>query len=270
MTRAFSWQNCISLCPASFRIPRPNLPVTPGVSWLPTFAFQSPIMKKTLFGGWSEKKDFYLSFIWDLRLQTKQVTSTLKVKSCPTLCDPMYCSLPGCSVYGIFQAIVLEWIAISFSRGSSQPRDRTRVSHTVGRCLTVWATREVPLYEVELVMDREAWHAAIHGVAKSRTRLSDWTELNWTETTCVVQTECLKLIFKVLSPVPFSGSRGFLWEKFQGSYGFSLFAPLPPWEREMGCFLFTACLVRGSLKEPPWELGLYSLRLERTGQTYRK
>ena len=41
---AFSWQNSISLCPASFRIPRPNLPVTPGVSWLPIFAFQSPIV----------------------------------------------------------------------------------------------------------------------------------------------------------------------------------------------------------------------------------
>ena len=40
MTSAFFWQNSISLCPASFRIPRPNLPVTPGVSWLPTFAFQ--------------------------------------------------------------------------------------------------------------------------------------------------------------------------------------------------------------------------------------
>ena len=39
----------ISLCPASFRIPRPNLPVTPGVYWLPTFAFQSPVMKRTFF-----------------------------------------------------------------------------------------------------------------------------------------------------------------------------------------------------------------------------
>ena len=50
MTSAFSWQNSISLCPASFRIPRPNLPVTPGVSWLPTFAFQSPIMKRVRLG----------------------------------------------------------------------------------------------------------------------------------------------------------------------------------------------------------------------------
>ena len=40
-----------------------------------------------------------------------------------TLCDPVDCSLPGSSVHGIFQAIVLEWIAISFSRGSSQTRD---------------------------------------------------------------------------------------------------------------------------------------------------
>ena len=44
-------------------------------------------------------------------------------QSCPTLCDPMDCNLPGSSVRGIFQARVLEWGAISFSRGSSQPRD---------------------------------------------------------------------------------------------------------------------------------------------------
>ena len=52
-------------------------------------------------------------------------------QSCPTLCEPMDCRLPGSSVHGIFQAIVLEWIAISFSRGSSQPRDRTQVSRVV-------------------------------------------------------------------------------------------------------------------------------------------
>ena len=61
---------------------------------------------------------------------------------CPTLCNPRDFSLPGSSVHGIFQAKILEWVAISFSRGSSQPRDRTQVSHTAGRLFTVWATRE--------------------------------------------------------------------------------------------------------------------------------
>ena len=46
----------VSLCPASFCTPRSNLPVTPGVSWLPTFAFQSPIMKRTSFLGVSSKR----------------------------------------------------------------------------------------------------------------------------------------------------------------------------------------------------------------------
>ena len=54
-----------------------------------------------------------------------------------TLCDPMDCSLLGSSVHGIFQARVLEWVAISFSRGSSQPRDRTQVSRIAGRHFTV-------------------------------------------------------------------------------------------------------------------------------------
>ena len=47
----------------------------------------------------------------------------------------MDCSLPGSSVHGIFQARVLEWVAISFSRGSSRPRDRNWVSHFVGKML---------------------------------------------------------------------------------------------------------------------------------------
>ena len=56
---------------------------------------------------------------------------------CPTLCDLMDCSLPGSSVHGIFQARVLEWVAISFSTGSSRLRDRTWVSHIAGRHFTV-------------------------------------------------------------------------------------------------------------------------------------
>ena len=56
---------------------------------------------------------------------------------CPTLSDPMDCSLPGSSVHGIFQARVLEWGAIAFSRGSSQPRDQTRVSRIVDRRFTI-------------------------------------------------------------------------------------------------------------------------------------
>ena len=54
-------------------------------------------------------------------------------QSCPTLCNPMDCSLPGSSVHEIFQARILEWVAISFSRASSQPRDRIQASHIVGR-----------------------------------------------------------------------------------------------------------------------------------------
>ena len=61
MTNAFSWPNSISLCPASFHIPRPNLPVTPGVSWLPTFVFQSSIMKRTSFLGVSSKRVLVLN-----------------------------------------------------------------------------------------------------------------------------------------------------------------------------------------------------------------
>ena len=61
---------------------------------------------------------------------------------CLTLWYPMDCSLPGFSIHGIFQARVLKWVAISFSRGSSRPRDRTWVSHIAGRFFTVWATRK--------------------------------------------------------------------------------------------------------------------------------
>ena len=61
-------------------------------------------------------------------------------QSCPTLCNPVDYNLPAFSVHGIFQARILEWVVISFSRRSSQHRDWTQVSRIVGRCFTIWAT----------------------------------------------------------------------------------------------------------------------------------
>ena len=61
--------------------------------------------------------------------------SALVVELCLTLCDAVDCSLPGSSVHGILQARILEWVAISFSRRSSRPRDRTWVSRMASRFL---------------------------------------------------------------------------------------------------------------------------------------
>ena len=72
------------------------------------------------------------------------VISEVKVAQlCPTLCNPMDC--------GILQARTLEWVAIPFSRGSSQPRDGTQVSCIAGGFFTSWATREARLNVVRQV-----------------------------------------------------------------------------------------------------------------------
>ena len=64
------------------------------------------------------------------------------LQSCPTLCNPMDCSPLGSSVHGILQARILEWVAISFSRGSSWSRDQTCISCIDRWVLYHWATRE--------------------------------------------------------------------------------------------------------------------------------
>ena len=72
----------------------------------------------------------------------------MKVKatqSCPTLWDPM-----DCTVHGILQIGILEWVAIPFSRGSSQPRDRIQVSRIAGRFFTSWATSEAQRIKKQL------------------------------------------------------------------------------------------------------------------------
>ena len=78
-----------------------------------------------------------------LLLGRKVMTNLSEVAQlCLIHCYPVECSPPGSSVHGIFQARILEWVAISFSRGSSQPRDWTQVSRIAGRCFKLWATRE--------------------------------------------------------------------------------------------------------------------------------
>ena len=81
-------------------------------------------------------------FAWSFSLKSSEVKSSEVAQSCLTLCDPVDCSPPGSSVHEIFQARILEWVAISFARGSSQPRDWTWVSLIAGRRFILWATKD--------------------------------------------------------------------------------------------------------------------------------
>ena len=76
------------------------------------------------------------------------IMKVLVTQSCLPLCDPMDCSLLGSSVHGIFQTRILEWVAISFSRGSSNPREWTWISCLTGRFFTIWATREAHMSHI--------------------------------------------------------------------------------------------------------------------------
>ena len=85
---------------------------------------------------------FCSSFTSILKYLCRIKSSFVKVaQSCQTLCNPMDCTL-----HGVLQAIILEWVAFSFFRGSSQPRDWTQVSCIAGRFFTSWATREAQEY----------------------------------------------------------------------------------------------------------------------------
>ena len=80
---------------------------------------------------------FWKAFITSLRDTWKEKVA----HSCPTLCDPM-----DYTVHGILQASILEWVAYPFSRGSSPPRNWTRVSCIAGETLASWAAREPALF----------------------------------------------------------------------------------------------------------------------------
>ena len=95
-------------------------------------------------GEWAKRKKKQIKFKTGLlsgcisQHSNYKNTVVILVQSCPTLCDPMDCSPPGSSVHGIFQARILEWVATSFSRGSSWPRDETHVSVSSVSCIGKW------------------------------------------------------------------------------------------------------------------------------------
>ena len=121
------------------------------------------------------------------------------VQSCPTLCDPVDCSLPGSFLHRILQARILEWVAISFSRGSSWPRDRTGVSRIAGRRFNLWATREGQSEVTQLCptlcdsMDYSLSGSSVHGIFQAK--VLEWVAISfsresspprdWTWASCI-------------------------------------------------------------------------------------
>ena len=94
--------------------------------------------------------------------------------------DSADCSLPGSSLRGILQARVLEWVAISLSRGSSQPRDRTRVSRIPGRRFNLWATREARTKSKCMLNVKGSSQALRATEAEKEVPHADWgSQINW-------------------------------------------------------------------------------------------
>ena len=89
---------------------------------------QHPFMIKTFQKMGTEET--YLNIV-------KAIYDSEVTQLCLTLCDPVECSLPGSSFHGILQARVLEWVAISFSRGSSRPSDQSQISRIPDRCFNL-------------------------------------------------------------------------------------------------------------------------------------
>ena len=135
LARIYFFRNC--KC-QKLQIPQMSL----FLSHLLTLGHPKAVLLRDSVSSSSFSCNMLLSY-WSPIVGIKQVKwKVLIAQSCPTLCDPMDCSLPGSSVHGILQARMLEWVAMPFSRGSSWPRDWTWVSHVAAIFFTIWATRE--------------------------------------------------------------------------------------------------------------------------------
>ena len=123
----------------------------------------------------------------DLRGLVHACVHAKLLQSCLTLCDAMDCSPPGSSVHGISQARIMESVAISFSRGSSRPRDKTQVSCIAGRFFTIWATWSLPLVRWRCSKWTTVWQTHV--------LLASWP---WQRLVCLLQ---LLMLFSLVERI---------------------------------------------------------------------
>ena len=121
----------------------------------------------------------------------KQLSCNVSVTQlCQTLCNHMDCSPSGSSVHGILQARTLEWVAIPFSRGSSQPRDWNWLSCIAGRFFTIWVAKETLQRKKQLA---EGVSSPSRGICRQR-QYGHW-ECQETSTLGSKQTQCRVTIY---------------------------------------------------------------------------
>ena len=130
------------LFPSAGELPDPGIKPTPPAA--PTLTDSSYIYL------WATREAHILftltyKFVW-VYTSVCWAVLCLVAQSCPTLCDPMDCSLPGFSVDRILQARILERVAMPSFRGASQPRNWTQVSCIAGGFFISWTTRETPMW----------------------------------------------------------------------------------------------------------------------------
>ena len=140
----------------------------------------------------------------------------LLAQSCPTLCDSIDCGPPVSSVHWIFQARVLEWVAFSYSRWSSQLTGWTQVSCITGRFFIIWATREAP-------NEDNSWANSFSCLINCLVNfyvpfglefILMWWELHWC--LCLTISCILRTISKACDYV--SGSGGWIWSSSSFCY----------------------------------------------------
>ena len=139
------FSSCLQFFPASGSFPMNQFFVPDGQSI--GVSTSSSVLAMNIHDYWKNhtwllEKPLWITLIFTSNLKNNNYTN--KFKLCPTPWDPMDCSLPGSSVHGIFQVRILEWVAISFSRGSSWPRDWIWSLLHCRQTLYHWITKQAP------------------------------------------------------------------------------------------------------------------------------